>query len=117
MAKEEGVVAASSALDERIDGSAHRGTPKAIRLSIIPIDDDKSWGSAENNTEIGIGVEKPFAGKSRIGNAGLAGAKAELEVLGARFERQNLDAKGKPEESSSEAGLAGKCGVRHRDRG
>ena len=86
-------------------------------MSIVPIGDDKTRSSAENNAEIGIGVEEPFAGKSGIGDAGLAGAIAGLEVLGARFERQNLDTKGKPEESGPEARLTGECGVRHRDRG
>ena len=117
MSKEESVVAASGTFDESIDGSSHRGAPEQEGLSIVPVGDDKTGGSTENNAEIGIGVEEPPAGKSGIGNAGLVGAIAGLEVLGARFERQKLDSKRKPEESGSEARLAGKCGVRHRDRG
>ena len=106
MTKEEGVVAASGTLGEGVDGSADRETPEQIRLGIIPIGDDKTGGSSENNTEIGIGVEKPLECKSGIRNAGFAGTVAGLEVLGARFEGQNLDTKRKPEESGSEASLA-----------
>jgi hypothetical protein len=89
-----------------MDGSAERGTPKMVGLLIVPIGDEQAGGFAEKDAEIGIGIEKPFAGQSGIGDAGLARAVAGLEVLGARFEGQNLDSKGKPEESGSEASLA-----------
>jgi hypothetical protein len=116
--QKEGVVAARGTLDESIDGSSDRGTPEEIRLGIIPIGNDKMGGSAENNAEIGVGVEEPPVSKSGIGDAGPAGAISGLEVLGARFERQNLDAKGKPVEGSPEASLANRGdGARHRDRG
>jgi hypothetical protein len=101
----EGVVAASGTLDESIDGSADRGTPEQVGLVIVPIGNDKTRSSTENNAEIGVGVEDPLASKSGIGDAGLARAIAGLEVLGARFERQNLDSKGKPKESGPEASL------------
>ena len=117
MPKEESVVAASGTFGEGVGGSAERGTPEQVGLLIVPIDDEQTGGSAENNAEVGIGVEKPFAGKRWVGNAGFAGAISGLEVLGARFERQNLDSKRKPEESRCEASLARGCGARHRDRG
>ena len=104
--KKESVVTASGTLDEGIDGSTERGTPEMIGLLIVPIGDEQTRDSTEEHTEIGIGVKKPFAGKSGIGNAGLARAVAGLEVLGARFEGQNLDSKGKPEEGGCEASLA-----------
>ncbi len=107
VSKEESVEAASGTLDEGIDGSSHRGTPEQEGLGIIPIGNDKTKSSAENNADVCVGIEEPATSKSGIGNAGLARAVARLEVLGARFERQNLDAKRKPEESGSEAGLAG----------
>ena len=102
----ESVVTASCTLGEGIDGSANRKAPEMVSLLIVPIGDDEIGVAAENDAEIGIGVEKPFAGKNGIGNAGFAGTKARLEVLGARFEGQNLDTKRKPEESGSEASLA-----------
>lgn len=115
--KKESVVTASGTLDESIDGSTDRGTPEQVGLGIVPVGDEKTRSSAEKDADVCVGVEKPFASKSGIGDAGLTRAEARLEVLGARFERENLDAKGKPEESGSKARLAGKCGVRHRDHG
>ena len=86
-------------------------------MDVVPVGDEETGGSAENNAEVGVGVEEPAASKSGIGNRDLAGSIAGLEVLGARFERQNLDSKRKPEESGAEAALTGECGARHRDRG
>ena len=113
LTKKESVETASSTLGEGIDDSSHGGTPEEIRLGIIPVGDEEIGGSAENNAEVGIGVEEPLVGKSRVGDAGLARAIAGLEVLGARFEGENLDSKGKPEESRPEASLARGGGTRH----
>ena len=90
-----------------------------VGLGIIPIGDEQTGGSAEENSEVGIGVEEPLASKSGIGNVGLARTIAGLEVLGARFEGKNRDSKRKPVECGPEARLAKRRngGARHRDRG
>jgi hypothetical protein len=104
--KEEGVVAASGSLDESIDNRAVRREPELVRVSIVPIGDDQASASTEKNAEIGIGVDEPLASKSGVGDEGLAGAIAGLEMLGAGFERQDRNTQGEPPAGASETSLA-----------
>ena len=69
---------------------------------IIPISNDQGGGATEDNTEVGIGVEKPLTGKSTIDDTGLVGAVAGLKMLGTGFEGQDGDAEGQSPTSALE---------------
>ncbi len=79
-----------------------------VSRGIIPIADDETGMTTQDDAEIGIGVEKPAARAIAIGDGGLTRAKAGLEVLGAGFERQDSGAQDQPPTSADESGAAQK---------
>jgi hypothetical protein len=96
LSKEEEVIAARGSLGEGVHGSAERGEPEMVGLSIVPVGDSEAHDPAQDNAEVSIGIEEPSASKGGVGNAGQSWAIAGLEMLGAGFERHDWDSKGQP---------------------
>jgi hypothetical protein len=98
------MIAARAGLGESGYGSAEGGAPAKVGELIVPVGDEKGRGATEDDTEIGIGVEKPLAGKGWVCDTGSVGAVTRLDVLGARFERHEMDAEVQPPAGAVEAG-------------
>jgi hypothetical protein len=106
IAEEESVKATRGILDESLDRGAESGAPGLVGGGIVPVGDDETRLAAQNDAEVGVGVEEPLAGDCWVRDAGLARAKAGLEMLGAGFERQEMDALAEPPASADEEGQA-----------
>jgi hypothetical protein len=110
--EEEEMDATRGALGEGGDGRAVGGAPALIRELVVPIGDDqasprapaRASGAAEEDGEVGVGVEKPRAGAGDVGDVGLVRAVAGLEVFGLGLEGQEQDAEGEPPAGAAEAG-------------
>jgi hypothetical protein len=89
---EKQVIAAWGLLDEGTHSSAEGGAPGAEGGFIVPIGDEETCQVAEEDTEVGVGIEEPLASDCRVRDAGPMRAKAGLEVLGARLEGNEMDA-------------------------
>jgi hypothetical protein len=101
---EEQMIAARASLGESGYGSAESGAPAMVGEMIVPVGDEKGRGAAEDDTEIGVGVEKPLAGKGWVSDTGSVGAVTRLDVLGARFEGDERDVEVQPPAGAEEAG-------------
>jgi hypothetical protein len=118
--EEKGVKTARSLLDESLDRHAKGGAPGLVGRGVVPIGDEEAGGAADEaskeeaskeDAEVSVGIEEPLAGEGSVGDVGLARAKAGLKMLGARFERQEMDALLKPPASAGETGQARGAGM------
>ncbi len=92
------------ALGEGRNRNAEGGAPALVREIVVPVCNDQTGWIAEEDAEIGVGVEKPVAGAGDARDARLVRAKAGLQVLGAGLERQEQDAEAEPPTGAAEAG-------------
>lgn len=101
---EEQMIATGAGLGESGYGSAEGGAPAMVGELIVPVGDEKGRGATEDNSEVGVGVEKPLAGKGRVCDTGSVRTVTRLDVLGARFEGDEMDAEVQPPAGAVEAG-------------
>lgn len=94
--EEKGVKAARGLLNESLDGGAASGAPGFVGRGVVPVGDEEIRRAAKEDAEIGVGIEKPLACERGVRDTCLVGPKAGLEMLGAVFERENVDAKREP---------------------
>ena len=91
-------------LGEGGNRSTEGGAPALVREIVVPVCNDQTGWSAEEDAEIGVSVEEPLAGAGDVRYVGLVRAKAGLEVLGTWLHRQERDAEAEPPTGTAEAG-------------
>jgi len=104
--EEEKVYPARGAFGQSRNRSAEAGAPAVVSEMVVPVRNDQAGRVAEENAEIGVGVEEPLAGAGGVRDMGLVRTKARLEMLGVGLEGQEQDAEAEPPTGAAEAGQA-----------